>query len=121
MKRIVLALAVVVAALGLVACGGGGGSTGSGSTVSDSGGSVDQAEVAEGVALYRQYQRLEAMAHKGDLRTGQAEEYGTPAEVESSEEATAEIRDEAEQVFSELNEESAAVQRAVLAQIHAEK
>jgi hypothetical protein len=108
--RIAVAVAAVVAALGLVACGGGG-STGSES---------ESAEVAKGVALYREYQRLEAMAHKGDLRTGMAEEYGTEAEVENVEEETAEIRKAADKVAAEINALSNEVQRRVLDQVGAE-
>jgi ABC-type glycerol-3-phosphate transport system substrate-binding protein len=123
MKRLVLALAVIVAALGLVACGGGGSSStdSTSSTGSDSGGSVDPAEVAEGVALWHEHERLEGLINKGIHRMAMAQEYGTKVEVESLEEAEAEIRKEDEAVFAELNEEPEAVQRAVLKQIHSEK
>jgi hypothetical protein len=120
MKRIVMGLAVLIAALGLVACGGGGSS--SSSTGGNGGdGSVSKAAIAEGVALYREHERLEALAAKGIHRMSMAVEYGSKAEVESLEEAEAEIKAEADKVFSELNGESNAVQRAVLKQVQAEK
>jgi hypothetical protein len=109
MKRIAVALAVIVAALGLVACGGGGSS----STSSTDGSSVDPAEVARGLALYHEYQHLEGLVSKGIHRLAMAEEYGTPQEVESLEEAEDELKAEAKAVIEEAEEQSIPVQRAV--------
>jgi hypothetical protein len=120
MKRIAVAAIVLVAALGLIACGGGGSSSSS-TGRSGGDGSVSKAVIAEGVALYREHERLEALAEKGVHRMSMALEYGSKAEVESLEEAEAEIKAEADKVFSELNGESDAVQRAVLKQVQAEK
>jgi hypothetical protein len=108
MKRIVVAIAVIVAALGLVACGGG-----SSSNSSTEGSSVDPAEVAKGLALYHEYQHLEGLVSKGIHRLAMAEEYGTPQEVESLEEAEDELKAEAKAVIAEAEEQSIPVQRAV--------
>jgi ABC-type glycerol-3-phosphate transport system substrate-binding protein len=116
MKRIAVILALVVMTLGLVACGSGSSSTGS-----DAGGSVDPAEVAKGVALYHEWKRLQGLSRRGIHRMAMAMEYGTKQEVASLEVVEDEIRAEIEQVVAEAEEQSKPVKRAVTKQLEEEE
>jgi hypothetical protein len=75
--------------------------------------------VAKGVALYREYQRLEGRISKGIHRLAMAQEYGTKVEAETLEEAEAEIKKEADEVAAEINALSNEAQRRVLDQAEA--
>jgi ABC-type glycerol-3-phosphate transport system substrate-binding protein len=112
MQRIVLSLAVIVAALGLVACGGG--------SSSSTSSTVNAAEVAEGVALYKSWERLQNLKSKGVHRMAMAIEYGTPQEVESLEEAEDEITAEQKPLTEEMEAQPRSVQLAVAKQVEAE-
>jgi len=74
-KRIAVAVVLVVAAVGLVACGGGSSTS-----------SAEEIEAAEGVVLFHEWQRLSGLPAKGIHRLSMALEYGTKQEAESLEE-----------------------------------
>jgi hypothetical protein len=109
MQRFVSVLAATLCLAFVVACGG------------SSTSSVDQVEVAEGVAMFHEWQHLRALAAKGIHRLSMAEEYGTATEVQSLKEAESEILAEAKKVEAEGEAQPRAVQQAVAEVVEAEE
>src|SRR3954469_10966406 len=105
MMRIVVMVAAVVAALGLVACGGD----------SSTGSSSESGEVARALKLIQKQKRLEAMYMEGVMRAGAME--GGPG-AQGMEEAAEKIGAEADEVAAQINAFfSNEVQRRALAQL----